>query len=198
MFVFRYIIFIWLFGFCQLAFCQEKEQKTLVLNSLPNAYGQLIDPMNNVENAMVVVFTNHNCLYAQLYIDRLNKLYEKYVEKGVPFVAIETKIKSLEDRSSSLEKYLEKEVIKFPYLIDLDNTTAALFQAESSPHVYLLRKKNDGLEILFEGSIDNNSRNASRVTRNYLEDAIDQMLADEEITYKSSKPIGCDIRINYN
>lgn len=196
MLVLRYIILSLVFSFCQVAFSQEKEKKALALNPLPNAYGQLIDPLKNVESAMVVVFTNHNCLYAQLYIDRLNKLYENYAEQGIPFVAIETKIKSLENRSSSLEKYLEKEVIKFPYLIDIDNTTAALFRAESSPHVYLLRKKNDRLEILFEGSIDNNSRNASRVTRNYLKDAIDQMLANEEITYKRSKPIGCDIRIN--
>lgn len=156
----------------------------------------MIDPLNNVEKGLVIIFTNHNCLYSQLYIERLNALYDAYIDKGIRFIAIETKINSLENRSSSLEKYLEKTPVKFPYLIDLDNYTASLFQAESSPHAFLIKKSVGDLEILFEGSIDNNSRSAERVTRNYLKDAIDQMLAGQEIVYKNSKPIGCDIRIN--
>ena len=175
---------------------QAEPSEDVSLISLPNAYGQIIDPGANAEQGLVLVFTNHNCLYSQLYLERLNALYEEFSSFGIPLIAIETKIDSFESSIVSLANYLAKVRLSFPYLIDLDNELAKALGAESSPHAFLLKKSNEGFQLVYEGSIDNNSRNPIRATRNYLKDAVNQLVTGEEIAYPTSKSIGCDISRN--
>jgi len=123
-------------------------------------------------------------------------MQQEFAALGIKLVAIETKIDSFENSSLSLANYLSEVTTSYSYLIDIDNTLARAMGAESSPHAFLLRKQEEAFQIVYEGSIDNNSRNRDRVTRDYLRDAVTQLLAGEEITYSKSKPIGCDISKN--
>lgn len=169
---------------------------SILLKPLPNAYGQIIDPSKNVESGLVMIFTNHACNYSQLYIDRLNVLSEQMKPRGIRIVAIESKISSLENTSNSLDEYFRNQKLSFDYLIDLDNEVARSFNAQSSPHVFLLIKKEAGFQIVYDGSIDNNSRKPERVTKQYLRDAIEQLLSGEEIRYPKTKSIGCNLSTN--
>lgn len=189
----HYLIISILCLFNCLCLGQEASIKEVSLKPLPNAYGQIIDMTEGVEAGVVLIFTNHTCLYSKLYVDRLNGLNEMLKNTGVKLIAIESKINSLENTVSSLDQYLQKASISYTYLIDLDNVLANDLGAESSPHAFLLKKSNETFQIVYDGSIDNNSRKPDRVTRDYLKDAIEQMLNGEEIVYSNSKPIGCNI-----
>ena len=175
---------------------QQSKPDNFKIIALPNAYGQVIDPTENVEKGLVLIFSNHKCLYAQLYLDRIKSLYDRVSDRGIKLVLVETKIGSLEKTSASLDQYLKENGISFSYLIDIDNALAKSLGAESSPHAFLLRKEADRFELVYDGSIDNNSRKPERVTRAYLENAVDQMLENKEIKYPKSKAVGCDISTN--
>jgi len=172
----------------------QSNRDSLIIKPLPNAYGQIVDPTVNADSALVFIFTNHRCLYSKLYIERLNDLNDEMSTRGVKLVAIESKISSLENTTTSLDNYLKSASIGFTYLIDLDNEIAKSFNAKSSPQAFLLVRKGNDFEIVYQGSIDNNSRKPDRVTRFYLKDAIEQLLAGQEIKYNKAKAIGCDLR----
>lgn len=179
--------------FSTVAVGQVDPLSQLLSKPLPNAYGQLIDPTDGVDKALVIIFLNHDCQYAKLYVDRLNQLEQYYSSQGVKMIAIESNIASLENTASSLASFIRERSISFSYLIDLDNQLTSAMNAESSPQAFLLQKEEDKYQLLYDGSIDNNSRKPERATKHYLRDAMDQMLNNNKIERPRTKPIGCDL-----
>ncbi len=179
-------------AFHQDGLCQQIDAATLT--ALPNAYGQIIDPKDGAANGLIIVFTNHQCRYANLYIARLNALHAELIQKGIKVVAIESDIDSFEGTINSLNDFLAKTKVQYTYLVDLDNKIAKALAAESSPHAYLLQPTESGYKIVYDGSIDNNSRKPESATRNYLKDAIAQMLNGDQIRFAKTKAIGCDLK----
>jgi len=191
-------ILLWalIFIFTRPALLAQETSTKLLLKPLPNAYGQLISPEAGAENGLVLIFTNHDCTYSKLYMNRLNALSSTFQEEGIRFIAVESSVVSFESTSNSLNNYLDKEEISFPYLIDLNNEMANSFGAESSPHAFFIIKKEGDYEIVYSGSIDNNSRKPEKVTKQYLKDAIVQTLASEPVKYPRTKAIGCYLGTN--
>jgi hypothetical protein len=60
--------------------------------------------------------------------------------------------------------------------------------------MYLLKKDGKDLMVKYVGAIDDNSEDASAVTKKYLEDALDEVIAGKEVTTNSTKAIGCTIK----
>ena len=58
---------------------------------------------------------------------------------------------------------------KFPYTLDKNAKLAKAFGATKTPHVYLF---NSVGELVYRGAIDDNAKNAKKVKRQYLADAI--------------------------
>ena len=48
---------------------------------LPNPYGQIIDIASDVDKGICIIFTNHHCNYALLYLDRIINLKNNYLKK---------------------------------------------------------------------------------------------------------------------
>lgn len=160
---------------------------------LPNPYGQIIDIASEVDKGICIIFTNHQCNYALLYLDRIIHLESKFSEEGIKFVLVESRIESFEGSVESLEQFIPEKNVNIEYLIDLDNTLSKRFGAQSSPHAFLFRKKEDDLILTYSGSIDNNSRKPERVTKTYLSDAIQSVLLKNELIKSETKAIGCFI-----
>ena len=58
-------------------------------------------------------------------------------------------------------------------------------------HVYLF---NDQNQLVYRGAIDDNARSEFNVDEAFLKNALDQMLAGEQITKPVSKALGCSIK----
>lgn len=160
---------------------------------LPNTYGQIINIAEDVDKAICIIFTNHQCNYALLYLDRIIALQNQYAPQGIKFVLIESRIESFEGSTQSLEEFISDRNLNMEYVIDLSNTLSKRFGAQSSPHTFLLRNSGSELIVSYSGSIDNNSRKPERATRNYLDDAIKSVLSGEELIKAKTKAIGCYI-----
>ena len=68
---------------------------------------------------------------------------------------------------------------------------AKLFGAMKTPHVYLFNK-NDIL--VYRGAIDDNAKDANKVNKKYLEDAIISSSKAEKIKVETTKALGCSIK----
>ena len=193
----RLVFFAFLVGSIQLTV--NAQEASYDINSvideirLPNIYGQVIDISQNVESGLCLIFTNHQCAYANLYNERIGAISEKYKAQGIKVVAIESKIDSFEGSSSSLENFIQEESLPFEYLVDIDNNVSRSFGAESSPHAFLLQRQGDQLILVYAGSIDNNSRKPDKASQKYLTEAIESILNNQLIEKARTKAIGCTI-----
>ncbi len=162
--------------------------------SLKNVNGKMIS-MNSYEDAkgFMIIFTCNTCPYSVAYEDRIIALHQKYVDKGVPVIAINPN----DDEKSPDDSY-EKMIVRakekgfpFPYVYDETQEITKAYGATNTPHVYVLDADKT---VIYIGAIDNNTKSAENADEKYVEDAVDALLNGNEVPEKKTKAIGCTIK----
>lgn len=159
--------------------------KTVSLSDYKDAKGYL------------VIFTCNSCPYAVAYEDRIIALNNKYAPMGVPVIAINPNNPSKQPRDSfsKMKERAKEKGFTFPYLLDEKQEIFPQYGATRTPHVFLLEHTNKGYMVKYIGAIDDNYQDASQVETKYVEDAVEAMLAGEEIRITTTKAIGCSIKV---
>ncbi|WP_243421745.1 thioredoxin family protein [Marinifilum breve] len=144
----------------------------------------------------VVIFTCNHCPYAVAYEDRIIDIDKKYKKKGFPIIAINPNDPAVVpgDSFEGMQTRAKEKSFTFPYLFDAKQEVYKNFGATKTPHVYILSKNGKDLKVEYIGTIDNNYKDASKVSTKYVEDAINSLLMGKkpEVTY--TKAIGCSIK----
>ncbi len=141
----------------------------------------------------IVTFTCNTCPYAVAYEDRIIALHNKMEPMGYPVIAIQPndpKAKAGDSYEAMQERAKEKE-FPFVYLFDEGQEIFPQYGASRTPEIYLL---DADLVLRYTGAIDDNSQDASKVTKRYVEDAIAALEAGEKIDPEKTKAIGCGIK----
>ncbi len=144
----------------------------------------------------IVIFTCNHCPYSQAYEQRIIDLDKKYAAKGFPVIAInpnDAKIQP-EDSFEEMQKRAEKYNYPFPYLQDESQEIAKTYGATRTPHVFILNKTESGNRIEYIGAIDDHTEDASKVTKKYVETAVDALLTGNKPAITDTKAIGCTIK----
>lgn len=92
------------------------------------------------------------------------------------------------------ERYKEKG-FTFPYLFDEGQRVYPQYGATKTPHVFVLHKEEGKNIVKYIGAIDNNYENANDVSERYVEDAVNALIAGQEIKTTSTVAIGCTIKV---
>ncbi|MBT8382734.1 MAG: redoxin domain-containing protein [Ignavibacteria bacterium] len=137
--------------------------------------------------ATVILFIATECPVSNDYNKRMQYIYNEYAPKGFAFLGINSNKAELVDR---IKEHAEEKGLTFPVLKDEKNVIADMFEASVTPEAYIL---NSGLEILYQGRIDN-SRNESEVVSKDLETALDEIYSGSVVTKKKTKAFGCTIK----
>lgn len=148
----------------------------------------------------IVVFTCNHCPFAIAYEDRINALDQKYASKGYPVIAINPNdaVAYPDDNFDKMVERAKEKKFTFPYLVDDSQSIAKTFGATKTPHIYVLQKSKKDLVVKYIGAIDDNSKDAAAVKEKYVEIAVDQLLAGQEVAVKETKAIGCSIKWKAN
>lgn len=144
----------------------------------------------------IVVFTCNHCPFAKAYEQRILLLDAKYASKGFPVIAINPNDanREPEDSFENMQELAKERKYTFPYLVDETQDIAKTYGAARTPHVFVLKKEDDGLVVKYIGAIDDNSDDATKVTKKYVEQAVDALLANKPIATAETKAIGCTIK----
>ncbi|MEL7339415.1 MAG: thioredoxin family protein [Bacteroidota bacterium] len=145
------------------------------------------------QKAVVVVFTSSHCSWATQYIQRLQKLHERYGEKNVSFIAINSNDPTLSQRDAEARMHKIAKY-KFPYLKDKDQAVAKMFGITKNPEAVVLIPGEEGFKMIYRGKIDDNPLDATVVNKAYLELAIQAAIAGTELETESTPPNGCSIK----
>ena len=144
------------------------------------------------DKLVVVDFWSINCPWSIKAEPKLLALHEEYREKGVVFLAINSNKTEhdwdAENPFEEIEKYVRKNEITYPILIDKNNVVADQFGGLTTPHLYVINK---GV-IAYNGGLDDNP--GGEPENEYLRTALDEILAGKAVTTAKTKPKGCSIK----
>lgn len=164
---------------------------------LKNVDGEMVS-LSDYEDAKgyVVIFTCNHCPYAIAYEDRIIELDKKYKKLGYPVIAINPNDETIVpgDSYEGMVKRAEEKSFTFPYLRDKTQEVANTYGAQRTPHVYVLNKEDGNLMVRYIGTIDDNYKDASAVTKTYLADAIDALADGGNPDPEFTKAIGCSVK----
>lgn len=142
---------------------------------------------------LVIFFTCNHCPYV-LGSDELTRATaETFLNQSVRFVGINSNSKNTVPADSFEEMKVRMDEKRFPwvYLYDETQETASAYGALKTPHFYVF---NENRELIYCGRGVDSPRDASKVTENDLERALDETLKHKKISVPLTNPIGCTIK----
>ncbi len=151
---------------------------------------------------LAVVFTCNHCPIAQIYEQRIEKLYENYRKRGVAVVAIQgndPKALTIDELDSSdISDTLPEMKIRFaykhlhyPYLYDGDTQAVTrAYGPQATPHIFIFDKDR---RLRYEGRIDD-SYEIEHVKTHDAEDAIEALLAGKPVAVTHTGAVGCSTK----
>lgn len=165
--------------------------------NLKNIDGEMVSITDYPDaRGFIIVFTANTCPYAIAYEDRLIALNDKFAPQGYPVIAINPNPPAL-SAGDSFEKMQEKAESKgfsFPYLFDEGQKVTEQYGARVTPHIFLLKKEESGLNIVYTGAVDNDTEDVNPDKTLYVENAIAAIEAGKTVEVPSTKAIGCTVK----
>lgn len=145
------------------------------------------------ERGLLVVFTCNHCPYAMAVWPRLIKISQYAKEMKINTVAINPNInpKYPDDAPDKMILKAKELRINFPYLVDDTQKIAKSFKAQCTPDIYLFNKKH---ELVYHGRIDDNWKDESKVTREELKEALNNLAVGLPINPAQRPSMGCSIK----
>ncbi len=145
------------------------------------------------KKAVIVIFSCNHCPYVQAYENRMIDIQKVYAEKGAQVVAInsnETK-NHPDDSFENMQARANLKKFNFLYLRDDSQEVARAFGATHTPHIFLFDQAGD---LRYTGKIDDNWQEPAKVTKRFLRDALDAVLAGKPVAEPETFAIGCTIK----
>lgn len=147
---------------------------------------------------LVIVFSCNHCPYVQAYEERMIAFQRDYAAKGVQLVAINSNETSHypTDTYEEMVKRAMERGFNFPYLRDEDQTVAEAFGATHTPEFFVFAAEEEEAQqrLRYHGKMDDNYQNPSAVTRKYVEEAVNAILAGKPVAEPETHSIGCTIK----
>ena len=145
-----------------------------------------------MRDVVVLAFICNSCPYAVDYENRLITFAKKHSGKDSKVALVTVNVNKVEeDLPPKMKEKAEAKGFKFPYLFDETQKIANDYGAGFTPEFFVLNKNR---KVVYMGAMDD-SPNADKVKRRYVEEAVAAALLDKLPEVKETVPIGCRIRI---
>lgn len=142
---------------------------------------------------LVVFFTCNHCPYVIGSDEVTRTTAEKYLDKSVGFVAINSNSPNTYEEDSFPNMVERMEKYKFPwvYLYDEDQSIARAYGALRTPHFYVF---SENRILVYTGRGVDSPRDTSRMTVNNLDLALNELTEGKPVSIPVTNPIGCNIK----
>jgi peroxiredoxin len=140
---------------------------------------------------VVLEWLNPDCPFVQRHYKAgtMKKLATAYGEKGVVWLTVNST--NYMDEAANA-KFKASNGLPYTILVDQSGEVGHLYDAKTTPHMYII--DGDG-ELVYIGAIDDDPRGTKGgSTTNYVEAALDEVLAGRAVTTAETKPYGCSVK----
>jgi len=162
--------------------------------ALPGVDGKTVRTSDFADRRLLlVVFWCNHCPYVRAWEGRMVDLGRKYGSRGVGIVLINSNDARAypDDRLEMMVARAREQGYPFPYLQDETQEVARAFGALVTPHAFLFGPDR---RLVFQGKIDDNHQRPDKVTRRYLEEAIDHALEGRPVEPAELPVLGCTVK----
>lgn len=146
------------------------------------------------KNGTVVMYICNHCPYVVHIKESLVNLANKYIDKGIRFIAINSNdiIKYPQDSPEKMREKAKAFCFPFPYLFDESQEVANAYDAACTPDFYVFDKK---LKAVYHGQFDDSRPgNFIPVTGKSIREALDNLLTNKSPIVNQKPSIGCSIK----
>jgi thioredoxin-related protein len=182
---------------------EEKEKFPTIKNGskIPLAKVEMLDvsgkklSLQNVkkEKGTLVVFSSNTCPFVVQWEDRYRDLemLTNRLNVGLVFINSNENQRQGVDSYEAMKELAQKNAYQAPYLVDEDSKLANAFGAKTTPHIFLFDAED---KLVYQGSIDDNSKDKNEVKEKYLQNALYNMANGNPIEPAETKAVGCSIK----
>lgn len=145
------------------------------------------------ENGLLVNFLCNTCPWVEAWEDRYNPISKMAKENEIGVIMLNPNA-SIRDDGESMEDIqarAKSSNYDFYYALDEQAKLAKAFGATRTPDIFLF---NSDMELVYSGAIDDNAKSAEEVDQPYLKNAIQNLVAGNEINPNTIKSLGCTIK----
>ncbi|ELZ91324.1 thiol-disulfide isomerase/thioredoxin [Haloferax mucosum ATCC BAA-1512] len=146
-------------------------------------------------DALLVVFTCNHCPYAKAKFEELNHLADAYDDLAVVGINPNDDEEYPDDSFARMKELVADGTIRYTaYLRDESQAVAAAYGAVCTPDPFLFERTDDGFELAFHSRIDDAMTPDDEVTAYEMREAVEALLADEDIPVEAYPSQGCSIK----
>lgn len=149
---------------------------------LKNVDGSYFSLKDRNKSGFILIFMTPSCDHCLAYVDRVMALNKLYALKGYPVVAIgpygDNEKDYPFDAMPAMKKLAHDRGFTFPYLADEKFKYTWLFDIHQTPKAVILKRVAGNFVVKYIGNIDNQPDEKSVATRKYVEEEVNQLLAN--------------------
>ncbi len=147
------------------------------------------------DKIVVLEWFNPGCPFVQKHhvtFDTMTKTAAAYKDKGVVWVAINSGGAGKEGASKEDNVKAKKDwKMDYPILMDETGATGRAYGAKTTPHMYVIGK--DG-KLMYKGAIDNDRSAGKQGDKNYVKNALDEIIAGKKVSEAETTSYGCGVK----
>lgn len=145
------------------------------------------------ENGLLVNFSCNTCPWVKAWEDRYNPIAKLAEENDIGVIALNPNAAIRDDGESmeDMQQRAKASNYEFYYALDSQAQLAEAFGATRTPDIFLF---NSDMELVYTGAIDDNAKSAEEVENPFLKNAIQNMVAGNDIDPQVTKSLGCTIK----
>ena len=159
--------------------------------SLTDQNGTKVNLSDYADKVIVLEWFNPDCPFVQRHYKTgtFAKLANNYKDKGVLWFAVNTTHYFNQEKNKAFHTEHE---LPYPVLDDRTGKIGKLFEAKTTPHMFILDTKG---KIAYNGAIDDDPRGSKGDGAvNYVKKALDELLAGKAVSTSQIKPYGCSVK----
>jgi peroxiredoxin len=163
---------------------------------LPGTDGETYTLDSFEENdALLLIFTCNHCPYAQAKFDLLNDVAAEYDDAAVVGINPNDAEAYPDDSFETMQAWVEDGRIQYDaYLRDESQDVSREYGAVCTPDPFLFRKVRRDWVLAYHGRLDDAMNPDEEATEYYIRDAIDSVLANEDVELEDMPSRGCSIK----
>ncbi|RQG91413.1 thioredoxin family protein [Natrarchaeobius halalkaliphilus] len=153
----------------------------------------LVDFAN--DEALLLVFTCNHCPYAKAKFDLMNELAAEYDDVSVVGINPNDATEKPDDSIERMRDLVDDGTIAFDvYLRDESQSVAREYGAVCTPDPFLFANDDGQFRLVYQGRLDDALNPDDEPTRYHVREAIDAILAGENVDLEWQPSQGCSIK----
>ena len=145
------------------------------------------------EDYLVIFFTCNHCPYVIGSDEVTRASAMRFAPEGVKFIGINSNSAAtyLEDDFPHMVSRMEEQKFPWLYLYDESQEVALAYGALRTPHFYLFNRER---KLVYTGRGVDQPKDASKITVNDLDRALEELVAGLPVSVPVTNPIGCNVK----